>query len=93
MVLKCLPPIDEYHGNFLVKLRVGGAFFENIDFPKLERLQGAQFAELSFDGVAEATPGLGEEDDFHMGVQNDSKSKGGEASRWDALPPFPPHAW
>jgi hypothetical protein len=60
VVLERLAPVDEYHGNFLVKLRERSTVFENIDFTKFERLRGAQFVELRFDRVAQAAPGLGE---------------------------------
>src|SRR5208283_3249203 len=86
MVLERLPPVDEHHGNFLVKLRVRSTVFENVCFAKFERLHGAQSVELCFDHVAQAATGLGEQYDFHHLVSQDSKSKGGGASRWVVSP-------
>ncbi|MGA2986961.1 MAG: hypothetical protein ABSG32_24445 [Terriglobia bacterium] len=65
MILECLSPVYDYHGNFLVKPGIRSAVFENIDFPKGEGLRGLQSAELRFDRVAQAAPGLGEEYDFY----------------------------
>ena len=65
MVLERLSPVDEYHRNFLVKLRVSSTVFENIYFPKFEWLRGAQFAKLCFDRVAQTASRFGEEDDFN----------------------------
>ena len=65
MVFERLPPVDEYLRNFLVKPRVRSTVFENIHFPKFERLHGAQFVELCFDRVAQTTPRLGVEYNLH----------------------------
>jgi hypothetical protein len=64
VVLERLPPVDEDYWNFLVKPRVGSTVFENVDFPEFERLNGAQFAQLGFDRIAQAASGFGEQHNF-----------------------------
>src|SRR5271157_3350138 len=61
MVLERLSPVNEHHGNFLAILCIRSAVIKNIHFPKLERLHGAQFAELRFYRIAQTAPGLGVE--------------------------------
>ena len=71
--LNAFRPSMEYHGDFLLELRVCVAVFEDVDFAKIERLQRPQFAQLGFDRIAEAASGFGEENDFHH--KQDSMSK------------------
>jgi hypothetical protein len=62
MILERFAPVDEDYRNFLMKPRVRGPVFEDIDFSQVEGLLGPQFLELCFDRIAQAASGLGEED-------------------------------